>query len=180
MLIETKRLTLRAVEPEDAEFLASLFNEAGASDPDAPRELIYPVSEEAEMAWISSLPRRSGDAQMIIEKRKGGAALGIVSVDEMDWRNASARLRIRITRESWENGFGAEAIGATVAFLFDRMNFRRVWLRVDEGNSRAIRCFEQCGFVLEGVMREDHVRDGGWRNSLLMSKLKSDRREERD
>jgi RimJ/RimL family protein N-acetyltransferase len=176
MLIETKRLTLRAVEPEDAGFLARLFNEAGAANPDAPRELIYPISEESELAWISSLPRRSADAHMIIEKRKGGAALGIISVDEMDWRNASARLRIRLTRESWESGYGTEAVGATVAFLFDRMNFRRVWVRVDEGNSRAIRCFEQCGFVLEGVLREDHVRDGGWKNSLLMSILSSDQR----
>jgi len=176
MLIETKRLTLRAVEPDDAEFLAGLFNEAGAADPDAPRELIYPVSEEAELAWISSLPRRTADAHMIIEKRKGGAALGIISVDEMDWRSASARLRIRIARESWEKGYGAEAVGATVAFLFDRMNFRRVWVRIDEGNSRAIRCFEQCGFVLEGVLREDHLRDGGWRNSLLMSMLSIDQR----
>ena len=176
MRIETKRLELRAVEPEDAGFLAGLFNETDLTGDDAPRDLIYPISKEAEESWISALPDLQDEAHMMVEKRKGKQPIGIVSVDEMDFRNASARLRVRLTRESWDCGFGAEAVDGLVNFLFDRMNIRRVWLRVDEGNARAIRCFERCGFILEGVMRDDHLRDGSWRNSLLMSILSTDKR----
>lgn len=176
MRIETERLTLRAVEPEDAGFLAELLNEADLEGEDAPRELIYPTSVEAEESWISHLPDLPEEAHMIVEKRKGKERLGIISVDDADYRAASARLRVRLTRKSWDRGFGGEAVDAVVGFLFERMNIRRVWLRVDEGNARAVRCFERCGFVLEGVLREDHVRDGTWRNSLLMSILRSDSR----
>ncbi len=176
MRIESKRTVLRAVEPEDKEFLAYLFNESNLSGQDAPREIVYPVSAEMEEAWISSVTGKPDEAHMIIENRKNALSLGIISIDEMNFRNGSARLRIRLTRKNWDDGIGAEAIEAVTDFLFDRMNIRRVWARVDEDNSRAIRCFEKCGFTLEGVLREDHVRDGAWKNSLLMSQLKSDPR----
>jgi len=177
MLIETKKLVMRSVEPGDAGFLADLFNSADPLESDAPYDLVYPLSEEMEEDWISRIGLRGDEAHMIVEARKGHRPIGIISVSEIDGRNASARLRIRLEEGSWDKGYGAEAVGGTARFMFDRLNMRRVWLRVDEGNARAIRCFESCGFVLEGVLREDHIRDGGWKNSLVMSLLSKDLKE---
>ena len=84
MLIETERLTLRAIEPGDAGFLTKLFNEANLDGVDAPMDLIYPISEEEEASWISSLPSRSNEAHMIVEKRRGRVPLGTISVDKME------------------------------------------------------------------------------------------------
>jgi len=177
MLIETKRLTLRSVEPGDAGFLADLFNSADLLDSDAPYKLVYPLSKEMEEEWISRAVGRSDEAHMIVEMRKDRSPIGIVSVNDIDGRNASAALRIRLKEESWDRGYGTEAVRETARFMFDRMNIRRVWLRVDEENARAIRCYEKCGFVLEGVLREDHVRGGAWKNSLVMSLLHGDLKE---
>lgn len=177
MLIETKRLTMRSVEPADAGFLADLFNNADPLDSSAPYDLVYPLSREMEEDWISKIQGMDEEAHMIVETRKGHRPIGIISVNDIDGRNASAALRIRLEEESWDKGFGTEAVAATARFMFERMNLKRVWLRVDENNARAIRCYEKCGFMLEGVLREDHIRDGGWKNSLVMSLLPGDLRE---
>jgi RimJ/RimL family protein N-acetyltransferase len=178
MLIVTKMLELRSVEPSDAGFLADLFNNADPLDSGAPYDLVYPLSREMEEDWISRSGGRSDEAHMIVEMRKGHRPIGIVSVSKIDLRNASAALRIRLEEKSWDKGYGTEAVRETAKFMFERMNLRRVWLRVDEGNARAIRCYEKCGFALEGVLREDHIRDGAWRNSLVMSLIVGDLKEE--
>jgi len=177
MLIETKRLVMRSVEPVDAGFLATLFNNADPLDSGAPYDLVYPLSKEMEEEWISGIGGRSDEAHMIIEMRKGHRSIGIISVSEIDGRNASAALRIRLDEDIWDKGYGTEAVRETARFMFERLNLRRAWLRVDEDNARAIRCYEKCGFVLEAVLREDHVRNGGWKNSLIMSLLSGDLKE---
>jgi RimJ/RimL family protein N-acetyltransferase len=177
MLIETKRLVMRAVEPEDAGFLADLFNDANAVESGAPHDLVYPLSKEMEEEWISRTAGRVDEAHMVVEKRKGRDPIGVISVNHIDGRNASAAIWISLLEESWDNGFGTEAVRGAARFMFDKLNIRRVWLRVDEENARAIRCFEKCGFALEGVLREDHVRGGSWKNSLVMSLLSGELKE---
>lgn len=177
MLIETKRMTLRAVEMDDAKFLASLVN-----DPDVRRNLgsytlIHPVSMEMERNWINQASKKEDEANMIVELKKGHQPIGILTVKKIDKRNASAHIGILIEKNSWDKGFGTEAIKGALKMLFGRMNMRRIWLRVDEENARAIRCYEKCGFTLEGVLRQDHIKDGVWKNSLIMSILSGEFKE---
>jgi RimJ/RimL family protein N-acetyltransferase len=174
MLIETKRLVLRPIEPEDAQFLADLINDTDPRAEDGPYTLIYPVSKEIEERWISKIGAREDEAHLLIEKRKDKSPIGIISVTRMEKRSASAAIGILLKEEYRDQDYGTEAMRATTKFIFDNLNTHRIWTRVNEGNARAIRCYEKSGFSLEGVMREDHVRDGRWRNSLIMSILSNE------
>jgi RimJ/RimL family protein N-acetyltransferase len=179
MLIETKRLVLRPVEPEDAEFLARLMEEIDLHDSSGPYSFIYPTSKEIEERWISQIGSRSDEAHMIIEKRAGRSPIGIISVIEIEKRNSSAQIGIRMKEESWDQGYGTEAVRGAVKFMFESLNIHRVWLRADEENARAIRCHEKCGFTLEGVLRENHIRNGVWKSSVIMSILRGEPKEEK-
>jgi RimJ/RimL family protein N-acetyltransferase len=74
-----------------------------------------------------------------------------------------------VERKSWSKGYGTEAISGLLERLFLNKNMHRVWLRVDQGNARAIKCYAKCGFVKEGMLREDHFAHGAWRSSCVMS-----------
>ncbi len=171
MNIETKRLVLRALEPEDAEFLAGVVNDPEVRDLLGAYELVFPVGPKAEAKWIASVSAREGEAHMTVTLRRGGRPIGILSVKDMDDRNASAHLSIVLERPSWDQGFGTEAVAGVLDFLFNRMNVHRVWLRVNERNVRAIRCYEKCGFSRDGILREDHFERGCWASSIIMSVL---------
>jgi RimJ/RimL family protein N-acetyltransferase len=43
-----------------------------------------------------------------------------------------------------------------------------VVLTVDVENARGIRCYEKCGFVKIGFLKDDAVRNGQMRDSYLM------------
>ena len=179
MLIETKRLIMRPVEPEDATFLAKLMDEIDLHKPSAPICDVRPTSKEIEQKWISQAGSATNEANLIIEMRAGKQQIGIISVTDIEKRNASAFIGIRLKEDMWDKGYGAEAVRGVAEFMFDTLNIHRVWMKADEENDRAIRCFESCGFTLEGVLRDTHIRSGVWKNSVEMSLLPGELKEER-
>lgn len=170
MIIETKRLLMRALEPSDAPFLAGLINDPDVRGVLGAYNLIFPASVDTEQRWIDAAVKTT-DVHLIPTKRSGGAPIGIISLKDINERNASAHLSIILERKSWDKGYGTEAITGLLGFMFTRMNIHRVWLRVSKDNKRAIGCYEKCGFEVEGTLREDHFAHGAWRDSYLMSVL---------
>lgn len=63
-----------------------------------------------------------------------------------------------------------------VRHAFEVMGLHRVDLRVLETNTRAIRCYERCGFVHEGVEAETAFVNGHWVSDLRMRLLQSEYR----
>lgn len=175
MNIETKRLVLRSIEPEDADFLADLVNNPEVREGLGAYSLVFPMSIEAESRWIAEASKKENESHLIISKRKGLTPIGILSVKDVSLRNGSGHLSIIIQEKDWDKGFGTEAVSGVVDFIFMRLNGHRVWLRVDVRNARAIRCYKKCGFKVEGTLREDHFAAGKWQDSYIMSVLKGDR-----
>jgi RimJ/RimL family protein N-acetyltransferase len=68
-------------------------------------------------------------------------------------------------------GLGTEAIKLVLGHAFGTMNLHRVSLRVAAYNARAIRAYEKCGFVTEGVEREALCLDGVWHDDVMMGLL---------
>jgi RimJ/RimL family protein N-acetyltransferase len=57
---------------------------------------------------------------------------------------------------------------------FGEMELKRVELTTDEQNLRAIRCYEKCGFVREGLLRQHRLMDGEFGNTVVMAVLRDE------
>lgn len=107
---------------------------------------------------------------------RGGASekLDYHSVDQ---GNRSARYAIGIFDPVyWNRGLGTEATRLVLWFAFEELKLHRVDLRVLAFNKRAIACYEKCGFVREGLMRESVLIGGEWQSDVLMSVLEHEYR----
>ena len=90
----------------------------------------------------------------------------------MDLVDKRASLAIGLLRlEDQGRGLGTEAVRRVLEYGFDELGLHRVSLRVLAGNIRAIRCYEKCGFQVEGRERETVFLDGAWRDDLIMGLL---------
>ncbi|MFA5605126.1 MAG: GNAT family protein [Dehalococcoidales bacterium] len=58
-------------------------------------------------------------------------------------------------RKYWGKGYGAEAMVSLIDYIFNRHNFKRVYLKTLEGNTRAQNCFQKCGFTPCGRKKLD-------------------------
>src|SRR5206468_7752591 len=76
--------------------------------------------------------------------------------------------------QHWGKGYGTEATRLMVQYAFDTLNLNRVWLHVLEYNERGIRCYEKVGFKKEGLLRQEHFRDGRYWDTHLVAILRDE------
>jgi RimJ/RimL family protein N-acetyltransferase len=102
-----------------------------------------------------------------------GRAIGYVRIEGIDATQARARLAIAIgEKDCWGAGFSTEAIRLVLTHAFERLDLRRIELITDIDNERGIRCYEKCGFVREGVLRQHLLRYGQPLDMLQMAILR--------
>ena len=101
-----------------------------------------------------------------------GAAVGAVLLREVDETDRHARLAIGLWGErNLGRGIGRRAIGLMLDEAFGDLGLHRVALRVLAFNTRAIRCYEACGFRREGVEREAALVGGQRHDDVVMGIL---------
>lgn len=76
-------------------------------------------------------------------------------------------------RAYWGKGYGSDAMNVILRFAFMELNLHRVSLDTLGKNTRAIRSYEKCGFVIEGQRRRAEQR--GTRDDIVaMGVLRSE------
>ena len=86
-------------------------------------------------------------------------------------------------REYWGRGYGREAVELLLEYAIQIRNFRKVSLTSSSTNERALRCYQACGFVEEGRLRQHLWVNGQFVDVVHMGILRDEwlrRRENED
>ena len=73
-------------------------------------------------------------------------------------------------------GIGTEVTNLILKFGFKELKLHRIDLKVLDYNKRGIRCYEKCGFKIDGILRESAFIDGEYHSDVIMSILESEYR----
>jgi methionyl-tRNA formyltransferase/RimJ/RimL family protein N-acetyltransferase len=169
MLIDNIRL--RPLLKSDSQLLFKWINN---------RELVLnsnsysPVSENDHEKWIENMMiKRSDLVIFVIEDTVTNKSIGICKLININWIHHSAELQIRLGDESLcGKGNGTKAVQLLCQFGFKDLNLHRIHLQVFSSNKREIRCYEKCGFLKEGILKEAAAIDGKRIDAVLMAILK--------
>jgi len=83
-----------------------------------------------------------------------GQLIGRIGVFMIDWSKREGELGIVIGQASeWNKGYGREAIGLLLEYIFHETSLERINLFTFTDNLRAQRCFAACGFRALGTVR---------------------------
>lgn len=80
---------------------------------------------------------------LMIEKASGDF---IGNVELRDVCGEVAEFGIDITTAKQDKGFGTEAVAAVTEYGLERFGLKRIFLRTNPINARAIHVYEKCGF----------------------------------
>jgi [ribosomal protein S5]-alanine N-acetyltransferase len=106
-----------------------------------------------------------------------GRYIGTIRLHGIAWEDRKAHLAIGIfDRRFWSCGFGTEAVRLLLNYAFEQLRLHRIDLRVLNYNTRAIRCYEKCGFTREGLERESALVNGRWHSDVIMGILEDEYR----
>ena len=174
-MILGKRVRLRAIEVGDLSRFVAWLN-----DPPVIENLVMrvPLSLAQETGWFEAMKKRPPEEHpMVIEinQPEGWKPIGNIGLHEIDWINRHTELGIFIgEKQHWNQGYGRDAIRLVLRYGFQSLNLNRIYLRVFETNPRGIHSYENAGFKLEGRLREDIFLNGKYRDTLIMSVLRSE------
>lgn len=128
---------------------------------------ITPLTREKAIKWYQDAENHP--YIWFIEHNNKCIGLVRLTVNEQDKR---ARYGIGIHDiNKLGKGFGTEATNLILEYAFNVLKLHKVDLRVLEYNKRAIRCYEKCGFIVEGIDREGALIEDKFESDLFMSIL---------
>jgi RimJ/RimL family protein N-acetyltransferase len=172
-MITGERVRLRGIEKEDVGKFVLWLN-----DPEVTQHLLmyWPLTNAQEEKWFDDLKNLEPAAQPLaieVKTEQGWQLVGNCSYHHLDWRNRSGEVGIFIgDKNFWGQGYGREAMNLLLQFGFNRLNLNRVYLQVFETNPRAIRAYQQAGFIQEGRLRQDIFLNGRYIDVLVMGLLR--------
>lgn len=130
--------------------------------------------EQSESFLRGILQGDVGGVNLVIAEKTSLKYLGQCNLMMIDHGARKAEMAIVMSPEHHGKGCAREAIALLLSFAFDQLNLNRVFLKVDEENTRAIRLYEYCGFRHEGRLRQEVYRDGGYHDLLVMGVLRGE------
>jgi len=101
--------------------------------------------------------------------------LGMVEIAHLHPMRDSAQISL-VWGEQEDEDTEKEALALAVTFAFNSQGLHRIWTRIPPVDQFLISLFQEMGFKVEGVLREDHFTGGTWRDSVLLSLLSAEAR----
>ena len=135
-----------------------------------------PFTKEETKKWIQlCMNGTNGYLQKSI-LTEDNIHIGWVDLKNFDKINNNAEVGITIgNKDYWGKGYGAAAMIEMLNHGFEELKLHKIWLRVDRDNEKAIKSYIKVGFVEEGVLREDRLRQGKYIDRLRFSILKNEK-----
>ena len=179
--INTDRLTLRLPQHADYRDWAALREES--RDFLVPWEPIWSPDHLSRKAFANRVywsvrAEAGGTALPVFLTRRGdGALLGALTLDNIRRGPAqAATIGYWIGARHARQGYMREAIAAVVHHAFTTMDLSRVEAACLPENAASRGVLEKSGFKYEGVAQSYLQINGRWRNHVLYSNLRGDRR----
>lgn len=131
-------------------------------------------SEKKIKEWIEKRSEKEDRFGFSIRSLADDRLIGHIGLF-VQWAEGDAWVGIAIgERDFWGRGYGTEAMHLALQYAFTELNLRRVSLAVHAYNTRARRSYEKAGFRLEGVMRQDQLKEGKRSDSIFMGILREE------
>ncbi|MCW3079847.1 GNAT family protein [Segetibacter sp.] len=142
----------------------------------------YPLTEDS-LEWYIRDTNNLENPDAFIYKAidtTTGNTVGHISLGGISEKNRAARISRVLVGNTAERGKGycTGMINAVLKIGFEELKLHRISLGVYDFNKSAIRCYEKCGFVKEGVMRDVlKYEDGTYWSLVEMGILEDEWRE---
>jgi RimJ/RimL family protein N-acetyltransferase len=162
--LETARLILRSFEQRDIQPFS-----AYRSDPDVAKYQGWqaPFSLDQAANFVDEMMTRTpGDPgqwyQIAFELKATGAMIGDCAFQRLAEDHMQAEIGFTLARSFQGHGYGVEAVGRLIDYLFGDLDLHRVRANCDPANLASSRLLERLGMRHEGRFVESLWFKGAW------------------
>jgi RimJ/RimL family protein N-acetyltransferase len=134
-----------------------------------------PFTREETRNWINMCINKTNGYEQKAILSEQGIHIGWIDLKNIDKLNKHAELGIAIgDKNFWGKGYGLSAMREMLEWGFNELELNKIWLRVELDNEKAIKSYKIMGYVEEGILRQDRLRNGEFVDRLRMSIIKNE------
>lgn len=152
-ILETDRLILRELTPDDAEFIFELLNEPSFIQNIGDRNI---RTLDDARAYIVNGPvasyAKNGFGLYLVVLRETGESIGMCGLIRRDGLE-DVDIGYALVPRFWSRGYAVEAARATKAYAKEVIGLKRIVAIVDPANEGSIRVLEKIGLRYEKMVR---------------------------
>jgi [ribosomal protein S5]-alanine N-acetyltransferase len=180
--LPTERMVLRLPEHRDFRAWVAL-REASAGfltpwEPTWSDDHLTRRNFTGRVNWAQKVAMQGTGLPLFLVRRADDALLGAITLDHIRRGPAqSGTIGYWVGQPHARQGYMREAIVALVHHAFAELDLSRIEAACLPENVASRGVLERCGFRYEGVAQSYLQINGHWRNHVLYSSLRSDRRE---
>jgi RimJ/RimL family protein N-acetyltransferase len=128
--------------------------------------------DERALEWYRTRNEQYDRLDLAVVDRSTDQCVGEAVLNELSEPDASCNFRILLGPDGRDRGFGSEATMLIIDHAFATTDLHRIELDVIAFNPRALRVYQQVGFVIEGRRRDAFTFDGERYDDIIMSVLR--------
>jgi diamine N-acetyltransferase len=168
MTLQGQNIYLRALEPEDLEFIYEVENNENiweVSNTQTPysKFLIRQYLENAHQDIYEAKQLR-----LTICKIDTFEAIGLIDLFEFDPKNKRAGVGIIIQNEvDRDKGFGKEALRLMIDYAFKQLQIHQLFANIASENSASLKLFTKFGFEKIGIKKDWNYTKNVYQDEIL-------------
>ncbi len=173
--MQNKRVSLRAVEPSDIDFIYRLENDAdNRSSSEQPEHVSRYVIEQYVLSIGDDL-FSSGQMRMIIEVQQGteNRPIGCIELFDADAFHRRAGIGIYIIPDEQKKGYASEALDLMIKYCFGTLGLHQLFCNIGEQNAASLRLFTKYGFQVIGLKKDWRYFNSAWHNEYMLQLINS-------
>ena len=169
MELKLARCTIRNWRPDDAESLAKHANNRRVSLTLRDR-FPHPYTVEDARSFLEHATNEKESEKRFCIDIDGAAVGGIGMILGQDVYRLTAEFGYWLGEEFWGRGIMSEVVPAFANYCFQEFSLTRMFASAYANNPASARVLEKAGFVFEGRLRKNVIKDGQILDSLLYAK----------
>lgn len=172
MTLYNDNIKLRALEPEDLEFLYAIENNETfweVSHTKAPFSK-YVLKQYLENAHLDIYETKQ--LRLLIENKNTQEQLGMIDLFDFTPQHQRAGIGILVHPKFQQKGIASEALKTIIEYSFTHLNLHQLYANITEDNFGSIALFTKNNFKKVGVKKEWILSEGKFKNEVLYQLIK--------
>jgi diamine N-acetyltransferase len=165
-------IKLRALEPEDLEFLFQIENneifwEVSHTQTPFSKFVLKNYLENAHLDIYETKQLR-----LIIEEKSNANKVGMIDLFDFNPQHKRAGIGILIHPDSQQKGFASEALSILIQYAFTHLHLHQLFANILTDNEKSLQLFMKYSFKKVGIKKEWIFSEGKMKDEILFQLIK--------
>lgn len=161
-------MKLRRLETRDLPLRVAWLNDVRIN---ATLNIQTPVTEAGTRAWFERVRGNASRADFAFEDA-AGTVVAMGGFTDIELSVKKAELYVFVDPNLKNRGFGTQAVSVMCGYGFESLGLEKIYLNANADNVPARKVYENCGFVLEGVLRREVINNGKLKDRCRYARYK--------